>query len=249
MYVTGARIHSDAFPTARYYPFNVPALRNTAYVDLDRPVTFFIGENGSGKSTLLAAMSRKCGVIPIDSPRHHLAHSNPYETRLADFVSVSWAGERVPASLFRAESFRELADFLDDVALCDPGQLAYHGGDLLNTRSHGEGMLSYFSARYGRRGLFFLDEPETALSPANQVRFLDLLQAYAARGDAQFVIATHSPILLSCAGARILSFDTVSIEEMDYEATSLYQTYRRFFEEREALTACPVESLQVSMGW
>jgi predicted ATPase len=196
-------------------------------------VIFFVGENGSGKSTLLEALARKSGVVLMGSSRRHRAHSNPYETRLADFVQLTWEGERAPASLFCAESFQELAEFLDDVALCDPGRLAHHGGSLLNTRSHGEGMLGYFAGRYQRRGLYFLDEPETALSPANQIRFLDLLLRYAGRGDTQFIIATHSPILLSCQGARILSFGADSIEEVDYEETESYQIYRWFFDERD----------------
>ena len=132
MYITRVRISSDRFPTDRCYPFNVPTLRETQELVLCKPVVFFVGENGSGKSTLLEAITKQCGIHIWDKPKRHLAHVNPYEDRLSDYIDVTWANGRVAGSLFRAETFREFADFLDDVALCDPGRLEYHGGRILN---------------------------------------------------------------------------------------------------------------------
>lgn len=229
MYISEVKLYHDHYPTTRYYPFNVPILRTTSTLSFDRPVTFFVGQNGSGKSTLLDAMTRKCGIHAWDKPKRHRAHENPYETRLADFIEVVWNDERVPGSLFRAETFQELADFLDDVAICDPGRLKYQGGQLLNTLSHGQGMLAYFRGRYDRKGLYFLDEPETALSPTSQVMFLRLLERFAADGRSQFIIATHSPILMSLPEAQIYSFDGRCIEEVSYEDTEHYKVYRELF--------------------
>lgn len=229
MYLTNIKIHQDRFPTRRCYPFNVPVLNNTPELTLTSPVVFFVGENGSGKSTLLEAVTRKCGVHIWHKPKRHLAHENPFETRLADYVTVTWSNGRVPGSLFRAETFHDLADFIDDVALCDPGRLQYHGGRILNTLSHGEGILSYFSTRYHLKGLYFLDEPESALSPARQIEFLNLLRRLEARGHAQFIIATHSPILLAYPEAQIFSFDSDRVQELAYEDTAHYQIYRQFF--------------------
>jgi predicted ATPase len=234
MHITKVRIHSDDYPTSRYYPFNIPALRETPILTFKRPVVFFVGENGSGKSTLLEAITKKCGVAIWDKPRRHVAHNNPYETRLADYITVTWANGHVPGSLFRAETFREFADFLDDVALCDPGRLKYHGGKILNTLSHGEAILTYFGGRFHVKGLYFLDEPEAALSPSAQVRFLRLLQRLEAAGHAQFIIATHSPILLAHPGAQIFSFDSSHIEEVNYEDTAHYRLYKQFFTDRRA---------------
>jgi predicted ATPase len=203
-----------------------------------------VGENGSGKSTLLDAITRKCGIHIWDKPRRHIAHDNPYETRLADYVSVTWANGSVPGSLFRAETFRDFADFLDDVALCDPGRLKYHGGHILNTLSHGEAILSYFGGRYHIKGLYLLDEPEAAFSPSSQIKFLKLLRRLEAAGHAQFIMATHSPILLAYPGAQILpillaypgaqifSFDSPHIEEVNYEDTAHYRLYKQFFTDR-----------------
>ncbi len=121
MYVTRLRIKSEDFPSNRCYPFNVPSLRKTPELRFRKPIVFFVGENGSGKSTLLDAITRKCGIHIWDKPKRHLAHENPYETSLADYIEVTWANGRVPGSLFRAETFHDFADFLDDIALCDPG--------------------------------------------------------------------------------------------------------------------------------
>jgi len=232
MHLIKVKINSDEYPTSRYYPFNIPILRETPELTFRRPVAFFVGENGTGKSTLLEAITRKCGIHLWDKPRRHLAHDNPYETRLADYITVTWTNGSVPGSLFRAETFRDFADFLDDVALCDPGRLKYHGGHLLNTLSHGEAILTYFSGRYHIRGLYFLDEPESALSPSSQVRFLKLLRRLEAEGHAQFIMATHSPLLLAYPGAQIFSFDSARIEEVDYEDTAHYRLYQQFFADR-----------------
>jgi predicted ATPase len=234
MYVTRVRIDGENFPTNRYYPFNIPILQGTSELKFKKPVVFFVGENGSGKSTLLEAITRRCGIHMWDKPKRHVAHENPYETRLQDYVSVTWVNGRVPGSLFRAETFRDLADFLDDVALCDPGRLKYHGGRIINTLSHGEGILSYFSGRYHVRGLYVLDEPEAALSPLSQIKFLRLLRRLEALGHAQFIIATHSPILLAFPGAQIFSFDSDRIEEIAYEDTTHYQIYTQFLTDRRA---------------
>ena len=229
MHLTRIRIESDRFPTDRIYPFNIAALGQAQELILKRPVVYLLGENGSGKSTLLDAITRSCGIHIWDKPRRHLAHNNPFETRLTDYVRIDWANGRVPGSVFRAETFRDLADFLDDVALCDPGRLEYHGGEILNTLSHGQGFLSYFGGRFRVKGLYLLDEPESALSPASQVKFVRMLKQLEALGHAQFVIATHSPILLSYPGAQIFSFDSQQIEEVAYQDTTHYQVYHQFF--------------------
>lgn len=234
MYLVQVKIEGERFPTRQFYPFNVPALRHTAELRFQKPIVFFVGENGSGKSTLLEAITRKCGIHVWDKPRRHLAHNNPYETRLSSYLGIGWTNGGVSGSLFRAETFQDFADFLDDVALCDPGRLQYHGGHILNTLSHGEGILSYFHGRFRLKGLYFLDEPESALSPASQIKFLKLLQQYAAEGQAQFVIATHSPILLACPGAQIFSFGPSCIQEVRYEETEQYQIYKQFFTNRAA---------------
>jgi predicted ATPase len=234
MYLLRVRIQSERFPTRRCYPFNIPTISETQELVFRRPVVLFLGENGSGKSTVLDAIARRCSIHIWDKPRRHRAHNNPFETRLQDYVATTWANGMVPGSIFRAETFRDLADFLDDVALCDPGRLQYLGGHILNTLSHGEGILNYFRGRFQTKGLYLLDEPEAALSPANQIRFLDLLQKLETEGQTQFIIATHSPILLGYPQAQVFIFDGTCIREVAYQDTEHYQTYKRFFTDPSA---------------
>ncbi len=235
MYLIRVRVNSESYPTDRCYPFSIPVLGNATELAFKSPVVFFVGENGSGKSTLLEAITRKCDIHIWDKPKRHVAHNNPYEDRLQDYISVTWANGHVPGSLFRAETFRDLADFLDDVALCDPGRLKYHGGRIISTLSRGEGILGYFSGRYHIKGLYILDEPEAALSPASQVKFLKLLRRLEESGHAQFIIATHSPILLAYQGAQIFSFDSSNIQQVAYKDTDHYRIYKQFFTDPSVL--------------
>jgi predicted ATPase len=232
MHLTKVKINSADYPTSRYYPFNIPILREATELTFRSPVVFFVGENGSGKSTLLEAITKKCGIHIWHKPKRHVAHHNPHEDRLSDYLTLTWANGSVPGSLFRAETFHDFADFLDDVALCDPGRLKYHGGHILNTLSHGEAILSYFGGRYHIRGIYFLDEPESAFSPSSQLKFLRSLKRLEAAGQAQFIVATHSPILLAYPGAQIFSFDSPRIEEVAYEDTAHYKLYKQFFTDR-----------------
>jgi predicted ATPase len=234
MYINRIELYREHYPTDRYYPFNIPALRGTDELVFRAPVSFFVGENGSGKSTLLEAITVKCGIHIWDKPKRHVVHDNPYESHLHQFIAVTWANGSVSGSLFRAETFREFADFVDDLARCDPGQLEYYGGHILNTLSHGQGILSYLRGRFSRPGLYLLDEPESALSPASQVAFLQFLHGLEPLGTSQFIIATHSPILLAYPGAQIFSFGRRQIKEVQYRDTSHYRIYSRFMQDPEA---------------
>jgi predicted ATPase len=245
MHLVQVEIHSDRFPTHRVYPFNIPTIGGKQTLRFRRPVVFFLGENGSGKSTLLEAIARKCGIHIWDKPPRHLAHNNPYETRLHHYVTTTWTNGGVPGSLFRAETFRDLADFLDDVALCDPGRLKYHGGRILNTLSHGQGILAYLSNRCRIKGLYLLDEPEAALSPASQIKFLQLLQILEGDGQAQFIITTHSPILLAYPNAQIFSFDQSSIREIAYQDTTHYKLYKQFIMDPASFLQAPRKEASV----
>jgi predicted ATPase len=147
---------------------------------------------------------------------------------LSGYLDVTLARGSVRGGVFSAESFREWAEFIDDVTEVDPGQARYHGGQKLTLRSRGEGLLAYFRGRYQIPGLYFLDEPEAALSPASQLELLRLLSEYRRRGHAQFIIATHSPVIMAVKGAQVFALGDGPIEETSYEQTSHYRLYRDF---------------------
>jgi len=224
-------IHQEHFPVIECYPFTLPVLQGTTELDLSTPVTLFVGENGSGKSTVLEAIARRCRVPIWDSDDRARVNYNPHEHQLHRYIDVRWVDGAVPGSYFSAQIFRTFAVLLDEFASADPGQLKYFGGNSLMALSHGQSLMSFFEARYKIRGLYLLDEPETALSPKSQVALVRLVHTMAAAGHAQFLICTHSPILLACPEARIYSFDSVPVAPIAYEDTEHYRVYKAFLEE------------------
>jgi predicted ATPase len=228
MHLNSATLHPERYPEPAAYPFCLPVLRATRRIDFAGPVTFFVGENGSGKSTLLEAIARRCGVhIWRESPRRRVGH-NRWEQRLHEYLDVAWAAGPVPGSFFGADGFRTFAELLDEWASSDPGQLDYFGGRSLLALSHGQSLMAFFRSRYRLRGLYLLDEPEAALSPATQVELLRLIAAEAAGGHAQFIVATHSPILMACPGATLWSFDRAPAAPVRYEDTAHVRVCRAF---------------------
>ncbi len=230
MHVRRMNIHPDKFPVRDAYPFNLPVIRETPGINFTSPVTFFVGENGSGKSTLLTALSRACGIHIWEGDTRSRSSYNPYEGKLYSCVTVDWADGRVPGSFFSAELFQSFSRIVDEWASADPGVLEYYGGRSLLTQSHGQSIMSYFRARFSIKGLYLMDEPEAALSPRTQLTLLDELHHAAEGGTAQFVIATHSPILLACPRAVIYSFDQVPAAAKAYRETEHYRLYKDFLE-------------------
>jgi len=234
MHLKSVRILQEKFPTADWYPFNLSVFQKTKSIPFPKPVTFFIGENGSGKSTLLRAIAMACGIhIWENTDRTRFQH-NPYENDFHKAVAAEWAGASVPGSFFSSQLFQHFAEILDGWAHADPGMLEYFGGKSLLKQSHGQSLLSFFTARTRIKGLYLLDEPETALSPKNQIRLLQILVREAASGRAQFIIASHSPILLSCPESSILSFDCSPVRPLEYEETEQYQVYKDFLNNRNS---------------
>jgi predicted ATPase len=228
LHLTRLHLHTERFPDSGRYPFTLSVLRNLPPLELTTPVTFFVGENGAGKSTVLEAVARKCRIPIWSAVEGGRVDRNPDEHRLQEYLEVTWAHGSVPGSYFAAQIFREFTLALDDFAAADPGQLSYFGGESLMTKSHGQSLMAYFRARYQRTGLYLLDEPETALSPASQLALLRLLQEMSAAGHAQFLICSHSPILLACPGAVIYSFDHDPVQPIRYDDTPHYRIYKAF---------------------
>ena len=235
MHLQQIRINPEKYPTKSSYPFNLKIFEETQSLTFQSPVTFFVGENGSGKSTLLRAICLRCGVHIWEDNERIRFQNNPFENELYKAIDIEWANGSVPGSFFGSQIFQNFAQFLDEWAVADPKMLDYFGGKSLMTQSHGQSLMSYFKSRYQRKGIYFLDEPETALSPKSQLELLHILKQMGDAGHAQFIIATHSPILLSCGGAEIFSFDTIPIQRIEYEATDHYLVYRDFFKSREIL--------------
>ena len=232
MHIKRVDLHPEKFPTTEHYPFNLNIFHETKSILFDSPVTFFIGENGTGKSTLLEAITHKCGIYIWGRIKRKRLKVNLYEQRLYEAIDVEWTDGPVHGSFFASQVFRNFAQILDEWAAADPRSLEYFGGKSLLTQSHGQSLMSFFKARYKIKGIYFMDEPETALSPKSQLDLLAVLKDMSQAGHAQFIVATHSPILLACPGAKIYSFDYVPVKQVDYEETELFRIYKGFMEDR-----------------
>ena len=233
MHLRKITLLTQKYPTKQQYPFNLPILNQSSLVQFESPVTFFVGENGTGKSTLLEGIAQKCRIHIWQDTGRTRFKLNPYEDALYNFIKPEWTDGIVPGCFFASQIFRHFAEILDDWAHSDPGVLDYFGGNSLLTLSHGQSLMAFFKSRFKVKGLYLLDEPETALSAKKQLKLLKLLQDMTAQGHAQFIIATHSPILLACPNAKIYSFDHIPIKTIDYEQTEHYKIYRDFLNDRE----------------
>lgn len=216
------------------YPFSIPAIRSMEEIEFSSGVNFFVGENGSGKSTLLEAIASQCNFNPAGGGRNNSYEVHASGSSLAGHIRLAWMPKLTNGFFLRAESFYHFASHVDDVD--DTGFRSY-GGRSLHQQSHGESFLSLFLHRFGGRAIYLLDEPEAALSPSRQLSFLRLLYDLSGKDRAQFIIATHSPILLAYPGSLILSFDDGKIEPIDYEMTDHYQITKYFLQHREKVLA------------
>lgn len=217
------------------YPFNLRWFSQDFELRLDNCVTFFVGENGSGKSTLLETIAVLSRLPPTGGGRSELGngYAPPERCELATCLRPWFHRRPKDAYFFRAESQAHFASLLD-ARKSDPdfiGGDAYqsYGGKSLHSRSHGEAFLELMTNRF-HAGLFLMDEPESALSPQRQLSLLALIARLAAEGNSQFIIATHSPILLTYPGATLLSFDEEQICEVQLEDTSHYHITRGILE-------------------
>jgi predicted ATPase len=209
------------------HPFNIEVLREGLDLELRSSVTFFVGENGSGKSTLLEAVAKCCGFNLQGGGRDHQVSTNDRDDDLAAALRLSWLPKASDGFFMRAESFFNFATYIDQVS-----SLERYGGRRLHEQSHGESFLSLFTNRFDR-GIYILDEPEAALSPQRQLSFLKVIYDLAASGQAQFLIASHSPILLAYPKATLLSLDGGALREVAYAETEHYRITKEFLDSPE----------------
>ncbi|MCZ8521190.1 MULTISPECIES: AAA family ATPase [Paenibacillus] len=211
------------------YPFTIPMVRHLDTISFTGSITFFVGENGSGKSTLLEAIAYQCGFHTAGGGRNNSYEVDASHSALGEYLRLSWLPKVTSGFFLRAETFYQFASHLDE----HPMSLRHYGGKSLHHQSHGESFLSLFLHRFGEKAVYLLDEPEAALSPARQLALLRIMKNLEDR--AQFIIATHSPILLGYPGARILNFDETPIAPIRYEDTAHYVLTRQFLENRDRL--------------
>lgn len=210
------------------YPFTIEAIRNGFEIDFNSNVTFLVGENGSGKSTVLEAIAGVIGFNLSGGTKHSNYVFNTTESDLSDFLRLTWSTKVTNGFFMRAESFFNFASYIDQLAEENRNVDIYgaYGGKSLHHQSHGESFLALFS-NLRKNGIYLLDEPEAALSPQRQLAFLSIIHELEQSGNAQFIIATHSPILLSYPGATVLNVDD-HFATIDYQQTEHFKLTKDF---------------------
>jgi len=233
MFLKKITLLRDDIHSFSQYPFSIPSIKSFDELNLRSNVTFFVGENGSGKSTLLEAIADKCDFNTAGGGRNNNYEVFASESQLGNYIRLSWLPKISNGFFLRAESFYNFATYLDELE--DPENEKYdsYGGQSLHHQSHGESFLSLFLNRFNETAIYLLDEPEAALSPARQLSFLKIIHDLVENENSQFIIPTHSPILLGYPNADILSFDHGEISSIDYENTDHYQITKYFLQNRE----------------
>ncbi|MBV8272406.1 MAG: AAA family ATPase [Cupriavidus sp.] len=221
----------DKVPGFDRYPFSLPVVRALDAIDLHPRVTFFVGENGSGKSTLLEAIAVALGFNAEGGSRNFSFATRASHSQLHEYLRIAKGVRRPRTGYFlRAESFFNVAteiERLDEEPGLGAPVIESYGGRSLHEQSHGEAFLTLLTERFGGQGLYILDEPEAALSPARQLAVISRLHDLV-RDRSQFVIATHSPILMAYPDACIYQCSARGIEPIAYEDTEHYQITRDF---------------------
>ena len=217
------------------HPFSLPLIKNLKEIKFPTQVTFFVGENGAGKSTILEAIAHKAGFGAEGGSKNINFKTSQEKTytstqALADQFTLSWRAKIPNGYFFRAESFFNVANYIDYIAQEDGRAYDSYGGKSLHAQSHGESFLSFFKNRLGTNGFFIFDEPEAALSPQRQLSLLAIINQMCKNSHCQFIIATHSPILLAYPDATIYSCDSDILEKISYKDTQHYQITKEFLD-------------------
>lgn len=248
-YISEIRLNREGVESFDRYPFSLAAVRPLEVLELHPAVTFFIGENGSGKSTLLEAIAVSCGFNAEGGSKNFRFGTRASHSELHRFLRVARGFPRPRDGFFlRAESFFNVAteiEKLDAEPGLGPPIGPSYGERALHEQSHGESFLALLVNRFHGQGLYLLDEPEAALSPSRQLsviaRIHDLVQE-----KSQFIIATHSPILMAYPNAYIYSFSARGIERIDYKETEHYRITREFLANPERMLRLLLEPEQPS---
>lgn len=228
-YIRKIMLRRDDVENFDTYPFSLKAVGYLDNIDLHPNVTFLIGENGSGKSTLLEAIAIAYGFNPEGGTKNFNFSTVQTHSKLYEYIKLVKGARRAKDGFFlRAESFYNVASNIQELDQGGGGLriIDSYGGKSLHNQSHGESFMSVILNRLGGNGIYIFDEPEAALSPTRQMTLISRIHELVKK-DSQFIIATHSPIIMSYPNSIIYSLDD-GFKEIEYEDTNHYQITKRF---------------------
>ena len=214
----------------KQYPFSLDLYNKGFDLKFSKPITFITGENGSGKSTFLENLALQIGFNVLGGNKNHNYYDKKIHDNsgLMDSIKLIWKKKTNDGFFFRAESFFHFVNYVDDLAE-ENGQYIYrsYGGKSLQEQSHGESFLALFQNRFNK-GLFILDEPEAALSPERQLSLVAILDRLSKTNNCQFIIATHSPILISCPNSELFEIENGALQKKNYKDSKQFTLYKDF---------------------
>lgn len=236
-YIKSVDLKEDNLPSRDKFPFNLPVIKTFQKLDLHPNVTYIVGENGMGKSTLLEGIAVAMGFNPEGGTRNFNFSSYDSHSNLDNYLRIAKGAIRPRDSFFfRAETFYNVSTNIEELD-AEPGGakvIDSFGGKSLHAQSHGEAFFSAFMNRFSGDGLYILDEPEAALSPLRQMSMLARIHDLVNQGS-QFIISTHSPIIMAYDQAKIIQLTEEGMGESTLEETSQYSIMKQFFEDKERL--------------
>ena len=225
LYLREIRLNRASVKTPDSFPFSLPIIKSFKSLKFSSPITYLIGENGTGKSTFMEAIAVCFGINPEGGNKNTVFSTNDTHSPLGKFMTAV-KGAYSPKEIFflRAESFYNLASYVDSV-----GAAASYGANRLHFQSHGEAFLAVLQNKFHGKGLYLLDEPEAALSPARQMTVLSIINRLI-QEQSQFIIATHSPILMAHPQGDIQLISGDGIKKVEYTQTEHYKITRNFLD-------------------
>jgi predicted ATPase len=227
-FIRSVVLKRDKVDDFKVYPFSIPAVHQLDELQMDPHVTLLAGENGSGKSTIVEAIAVAAGFNAEGGSRHVTVSTRPSHSGLHKLLRLVRGTRRPRTGYFlRGESFFNVATYLESI----PEARGWYGGTLLHEQSHGESFISLVTHRFGPAGLYILDEPEAALSVRGILALMRRMHELVAEGS-QFIVSTHSPILLGYPDAKIYVLSDAGIAAADYEAIEVVELTRSFLEDR-----------------
>lgn len=237
-YIRGVYIKKDLISSYDHFPLNLPVIRNFQELMFHPSVTYIIGENGMGKSTLLEGIAIALGFNPEGGTLNFNFSSYDSHSNLDKYLRlVKGVNRPKDHFFFRAETFYNVATNIEDLDKePSPGRriIDSYGGKSLHEQSHGESFFAAFIERFQGNGLYILDEPEAALSPLRQMSMLARINELVNQGS-QFIISTHSPIIMAYPTAKIIQLTEVGMSESALEDTNHYSIMKQFFEDKDRL--------------
>jgi predicted ATPase len=221
-YVSEVVLNRERVRSFDEYPFSLPAVRDLSRLPLHPKVTFLVGENGSGKSTLLEAIAVAWGFNAEGGTVNFNFGTRESHSALSDYLTLVRTPARPATGFFlRAESFFNVATEIENLGVSG------YGPESLHEQSHGEAFFALFMHKFVDRGFYVLDEPEAALSPMRQLAMMARVHTLV-RGGSQFVIATHSPLLITYPDAAILQLSVDGVQRVRYDETEHFFVTRAF---------------------